>query len=92
MVVKNDRFKEDKVEYETFHCQKCGEELLDGKQLGALAKKYRELRKSKDITFSKWGNSIAVRIPSEMVEEYGIKSGSHGTLTKDKEGMKIIPV
>ncbi len=91
MVVGKDQFKEDGVEYEVYRCQKCGEELLDSKQLGALASKYRELRKAKEIVFSKWGNSIAVRIPSDLIEEYGIKSGSHGLVTKDKEGIKIIP-
>jgi len=42
------------------------------KQLKVLASKYRKLRSAKDITFTKWGNSIAVRIPSEIVDEYNI--------------------
>ena len=49
-----------------------------------MLNEYRELRKSRQIVFSKWGNSIAVRIPNEIVEEYNITSGKHGILTKEK--------
>ncbi len=86
-----DTIKEDGIEFEAFKCSNCGEEIMDMKQLGILANKYRKLRKAKEIVFSKWGNSIAVRIPSEIVEEYKIKSGGQGILTKDKHGIKIIP-
>ena len=61
------------------------------KQLKVLAEKYRKLRKAKDIIFSKWGNSIAVRIPSEIVNDFKIKSGKQGILTKDRNGIRIIP-
>lgn len=47
------------------------------KQLKLLANKYRKLRKAKGVIFSKWGNSLAVRIPSEIAEEYKIKAGKH---------------
>ena len=50
-----------------------------------------KLKHAKEITFAKWGNSIAIRIPIDIVDEYNIKSGSHGILTKDKEGIRIIP-
>ena len=83
--------KQDGIEFETFKCSVCGEELMNMKQLKVLANKYRELRKAKEITFAKWGNSIAVRIPNEIVEEYHISSGSQGILIKNKEGIKIIP-
>ncbi len=86
-----DAIKQDGLEFEAFKCKTCGEEIMDMKQLKALACKYRKMRDAKEITFAKWGNSIAVRIPSDLVEEYNISSGKHGWLTKDKEGMKIIP-
>ena len=85
-----DKLKEDRIEFEAYRCLSCGEEIIDMKQLKSLADKYRKLRKAKDITFAKWGNSIAVRIPSEIAEEFNIKSGKPGILTKDKEGIKII--
>jgi len=81
----------DSVGFEAYKCNACGEEIMNMKQLKSLANKYRKLRKAKEITFAKWGNSIAVRIPSEIVEEYSIKPGRQGLLTKEKEGIRIIP-
>lgn len=86
-----DMIKQDGVEFEAFRCKSCGEEIMDMKQLKVLAHKYRKLRKAKEITFAKWGNSIAVRIPSDIINEYNITSGKQGILTKDKEGIRIIP-
>ena len=91
MKVIKDVMEEDGVDYELFKCTSCGEELLDMKQLKVLANKYRKLRKAKEVTFTKWGNSIAVRIPQDIVHEYKIKVGKSGILTKEKNGIKIIP-
>ncbi len=91
MEKKKDVIEEDGIEYEAYKCKDCGEEIMTMKQLKVLASKYRKLRKAKEITFAKWGNSIAVRIPSDIVEEYRISVGKHGSLTKDKEGIRIIP-
>ena len=91
MEKKKDIMEQDGIEFEAYSCPKCGEEIVTMKQLKVLANKYRKLRKAKEITFAKWGNSIAVRIPSDIADEYNISAGKHGTLTKDKEGIKIIP-
>ena len=61
------------------------------KQLQALANKYRKLRQAKKVTFAKWGNSLAVRIPSDIADEYAITAGKEGVLTKEKDGIRIIP-
>ena len=86
-----DIIKQEGIEFEAFKCMSCGEEIMNMNQLKVLANKYRKLRKAKEITFAKWGNSIAVRIPSEIVNEYNIKSGKHGIVTKEKGGIRIIP-
>ena len=91
MEKKKDVMEQDGIEFEAYKCQECGEEIMDMKQLKVLAGKCRKLRSAKDITFAKWGNSIAVRIPREIADEYNISAGKHGILTKDKEGIKIIP-
>ena len=91
MEKKKDVIEQDKVEFEAFKCSECGEEIMTMKQLKVLAGKYRRLRDAKEITFAKWGNSIAVRIPSDIAEEYNISAGKHGILTKDKEGIRLIP-
>jgi len=91
MEKKKEIIKQDGIEFEAYKCTKCGEEIMTMPQLKVLAGKYRKLRNAKDIIFSKWGNSIAVRIPSDIADEYNISAGTHGTLTRDKEGIKIIP-
>jgi len=91
MEKKKDVMEQDGLEFEVYQCSKCGEEIMDMKQLKVLASKYRKLRHAKDITFAKWGNSIAVRIPSEIVDEYTLSAGKHGILTKEKGMIKIIP-
>ncbi len=87
-----DNITQDKVDFEAYKCSKCKEELMNLQQLKKLAKKYRELRKSKEITFSKWGNSIGIRIPSEYVDAFNIKAGKQGILTKTDKEIKITPV
>ncbi len=83
--------KRDSIAFETYKCTACGEELMNSRQLKGLADKYRQLRKAREITFATWGNSIAVRIPRRMVEQYRIAPGKHGLLVGEKEGMRIIP-
>ncbi len=78
------------IPYESFQCPKCKEEILSMPQLNKLADRYKRLRKAKEITFSQWGNSIAVRIPHEIARDLHIKSGKQGLITKDKEGIKIL--
>ena len=87
----NDFIKQDGIEFEAFKCVSCGEEIMTMKQLKVLADRYRRLRSAKEITFAKWGNSIAVRIPSDITKEYKITPGKQGILIKDKKSIKIIP-
>lgn len=84
-----DVIKQDGVDFEAYLCP-CGEEILDMKQLKVLADKYRKLRDAKSITFSKWGNSIGIRIPGDVVQEYNIAPGKKGTLSKDDDGIRIL--
>ena len=82
--------KEDGVEYEYFKCSKCSEEYLDIGQLEKVAVEYRKLKDAKDITFQKWGNSIALRIPKDIADACDISSGKHGKLFKEKDGLRIV--
>lgn len=91
MEVIKDIMEQDSIEFEAYRCPHCREEVMDMQQLKSLATKYRKLKKAKEVTFAKWGNSIAVRIPHEIVSEYRITSGKQGIITKEKEGIKIIP-
>lgn len=87
---KFDIMEQDGVDFEAYKCSECGEELMDMKQLKVLATEYRKLRSAKEVTFAKWGNSIAVRIPKDLADEYNIKSGKQGLLTKGKKGIEIV--
>jgi len=87
-----DKIKQDKIDFEAYQCTKCKEKLIDMIQLKKLASKYRELRKSKEVIFSKWGNSIAIRIPSDYAASLNIQEGKHAILTKTDKAIKIIPV
>jgi len=81
----------DGVEYELFKCVDCGEGLLDMQQLKALGEAHKKMRKAKEVTFARWGNSLAVRIPKKLADELSLKSGSHGLMLKDEKGLRIIP-
>ncbi len=85
-----DNLEQDKVSFVAYKCTKCGEELMDMEQLKELAHKYRELRKAKEITFAKWGNSLAVRIPQDFAEGLSIKEGDRALLKRTKEGLEIV--
>jgi len=45
--------KEDNIPFEAHRCTSCKEDVMDMHQLKDLAAKYRELRKAKEITFTK---------------------------------------
>lgn len=38
---------------------------------------------------AKWGNSLAVRLPSELVQKLGLKEGDHVDLHADDTGLSI---
>lgn len=63
---------------------------MDMDQLKELSKKYGELRKAKEITFVKWGNSLAMKIPHEFAKELDIKEGDHALLKRSKGRLEII--
>lgn len=77
-------------EYKYFKCGKCGEEILNMKQLHNVAEKYRKM-KMYHAKLSKWGLSLGVRIPKELVKKYHLKDNEEITLIPETEGIKIIP-
>lgn len=77
------------VEYCYFKCGKCGEEIVDMKQLHNVAQKYREMKRF-SAKISKWGMSLGLRIPKELVRKYNLRSDKEVTIIPEEEGMKII--
>ena len=39
---------------------------------------------------AKWGNSLAVRLPAELVRELGLKEGDQIDLIRDDEAVKVL--
>jgi DNA-directed RNA polymerase subunit RPC12/RpoP len=80
----------DGVEYKYYRCSNCKREILDMKQLHAVAQEYREMKRF-NAKLSKWGMSLGVRIPKELVKKYKLKGNSNVIIIPEKEGIRIIP-
>ena len=78
------------VIYHYFKCGKCGEEIVDMKQLHNVAQKYREMKTFR-AKMSKWGLSLGVRIPKELVKKYHFKDNKEVVIIPEDKGIKIIP-
>ena len=78
------------VNYHYFKCKKCGEEIVNMRQLHDVAQVYREMKKFR-AKISKWGMSLGVRIPKELVEKYHLRDEEEVTIIPEEKGMKIIP-
>ncbi|MBT5021310.1 AbrB/MazE/SpoVT family DNA-binding domain-containing protein [Candidatus Woesearchaeota archaeon] len=79
----------DGISYNYFKCSKCGEEILNMSQLHEVAEKYRNM-KTYHAKISKWGLSLGLRIPKELVKKYKFKANKEVTIIPEKEGLKII--
>jgi len=77
------------VEYSYYKCGKCGEEIVDMKQLHQVAEQYRTLKRYQ-VKLSKWGLSLGLRIPKELVEKYGLKDNEEVAIIPEKKGIRII--
>lgn len=78
------------VSYRYFKCGKCGEEVVDMKQLHNVAEKYRVMKKY-HVKLSKWGLSVGLRIPKDLVKKYGLKDNKEVNIIPEEKGIKIIP-
>src|SRR3989344_5213982 len=78
------------IEYKYFKCTKCGEEVLNMEQLHNVANKYRVM-KNYHVKLSKWGLSLGIRIPKEVVEKYKFKDNEEVIIIPEEQGIKIVP-
>ena len=75
--------------YSYYKCNKCGEEIVNMKQLHSVAEQYRSLKKYQ-VKLSKWGLSLGLRIPKELVEMYHLKDEEEVAIIPEKKGIRII--
>lgn len=78
------------IKYKYFKCKECGEEIVDMKQLHAVAEKYRAL-KLYHAKMTQWGQSLGLRIPKALVIKYHFKPNEEVAIIPEKEGIKVIP-
>ncbi len=90
MEEKQGTMKDDNVRYSFYKCISCKEELLDMPQMQSLAKKYKSFRRANRVSVSKWGNSLAVRIPKSVAQELHLKAGKELLLMKEEDGIKLL--
>ena len=76
------------VKYYSLRCEKCGEEIMT---LDQAASFLDEAQKAKLVKLSKWGESLAVRIPAEAVRKYGLNAKEKARILFEKDGFKIVP-
>ena len=79
------------VEYSYYKCKNCGEEIVNMKQLHEVANQYRTLKKYQ-VKLSKWGLSLGLRIPKELVEKYKLKEEKEVSIIPEKKSIRIIPL
>lgn len=77
------------IEYNYYKCNKCGEEIVDMKQLHEVAEQYRILKKYQ-VKLSKWGLSLGLRIPKELVQKYRLKNEEEVAIIPEKKSIKIV--
>jgi len=78
------------IAYKYYKCGKCGEEIVDMKQLHNVAEKYRIMKKYR-VKLSKWGLSLGIRIPKELVDKYKLSNDDEVSIIPEKDGILIIP-
>lgn len=76
------------VSYKYFQCSKCGEEIVDMKQLHSVANRYRTMKQFR-VKVTKWGSSLGIRIPKELTLQYNF--GDEISLVPEKNGIRIVP-
>lgn len=78
------------VAYTYYKCKKCGEEIVNMKQLHSVAEKYRKM-KLYHAKMTQWGQSLGLRIPKTLVAKYHFKANEEVSIVPEDEGIKIIP-
>ena len=78
------------IRYHYYTCKNCGEEIVDMNKLHTVAEKYRAMKRF-HAKISKWGMSLGLRIPKELVDRYHLKDEKEVAIIPEENGMRIIP-
>ncbi len=80
---------QENIAYQYYKCTNCGEEIVDMQQLHAVADTYRMLKKY-HVKLTKWGLSLGLRIPKELVEHYKLSEEQEIIIIPEKKGLRIL--
>jgi len=75
--------------YSYWRCLRCKEEVLGMKELHELSNKYQKMRKYTAKT-TKWGLSLGLRIPLQLVKRYNIKNKEELTIIPEEKGFRVL--
>lgn len=76
------------VAYSAYKCDRCGEEIMN---LAQTKRFMQATQKARTVTFSKWGQALAVRIPVEAVKRLHLNPGEKAKLSYDDKELTITP-
>ncbi len=76
------------IKYDGFKCNSCGEVILDMSQARMF---YKALEKIYSVKLSKWGESLAVRIPAGVARSLHLKPRQSARIIPEKNYFKVIP-
>jgi hypothetical protein len=79
----------DGIAYYYWRCTKCGEEVLGMKELHEVAERYRKMR-TYSAKLTKWGLSLGLRIPAELVRKYKLKNKEELKLVPEEKGFRVV--
>jgi len=77
------------INYKYYKCSKCGEEIVNMKQLHDVAEKYMTM-KTYHVKLSKWGLSVGLRIPKELTKKYRLKDDEEVKIIPEDKGFRVL--
>ena len=79
----------DGIGHSYYSCVNCGNEVLTMPQLHEVAEKYRAMKRY-TAKLSKWGLSLGLRLPKELVKKYHLDDSKEVAIIPEKHGMRIV--
>lgn len=83
-----DNVSEEGVVYEGYKCNSCGEVVLD---MGQARTFYKALEKIYSVKLSKWGESLALRIPAAVARSLKLKPRQKARIVQEDKYFKVVP-
>lgn len=86
--LKKDNISEEGVVYEGYKCNSCSDVILDMEQARVF---YKALEKIYSVKLSKWGESLAVRIPAAVARSLRLKPRQKARIIQEEKYFKVVP-